>query len=190
MEPFQIARKIYDAATPILRVNGLGGSQWRRNDVKASARTGPWLSAKYDVLDRTTWMRKAVCIYFVCGQDGVIRYTGISRNGVKDRWREATAIDHLTGNKRTRKELHHSQCWRHIEKEYLNNPASVFEIRVISGIELANVLQYLGSPLSGFLALGTDYEGLVMAVERWMCNNQSSKLVTWNTSMTGLRSAG
>ena len=187
MEPYKIAKEIYEAATPILRVQGLGGRKWKRNDKKHVGRTGPWFSAQYEVIDRATWERKAVCIYFVCGQDGVIRYTGISRNGVKDRWREATAIDHETGLKRDRKELHHSQCWRHLEKEYSECPTSVFEVRVISGAELGHVLRCLGPPLSGFLVLGSDHEGLVMAIERWMCNNQSSKLVTWNTSMTGSR---
>lgn len=187
MEAHKIAKEIYEAATPILRVHGLGGREWRRNDEKHTGRTGPWLPAKYDVLDRDTWKRKAVCIYFVCGQDGVIRYTGISRNGVNHRWREATAIDHETGLRRDRKELHHSQCWRHIEREYSERPSSVFEIRVISGAELGRTLQRLGPPLSGFLALGSDHEGMVMAVERWMCNNQSPSLVPWNSAMTGIR---
>ena len=189
MEAHKIAKKIYEAAIPILRVRSLGGKKWRRNDKTHAGRTGPWLSAQYDVLDIATWKRKVVCIYFVCGNDGVIRYTGISRNGVKDRWREATAIDHETGLKRDRKELHHSQCWRHIEKEYSEFPSSTFEVRVISGAELELLLHRLGPPLSGFLALGSDHEGLVMAVERWMCNNQSSELVIWNNAMTGIRNA-
>ena len=184
MEPHKLAEEMYRHATPILRVKKLGGLKWRRYDAKPTGRTGPWFSADYDVLDRLTWEKKQPCIYFVAGKDGVIRYTGISRNGVKDRWREATAIDHATNQRRPRKELHHSQCWRHIEEEYLKDQAAMFEVRVLPGERLVKVLNKLGPPLSGFLALGSDYEGITAAVERWMCNNQSDRLVTWNRAMT------
>jgi hypothetical protein len=189
MQPFELAQEIYNAATPILRITKLGGQKWSRNDKKPTARTGPWLSATYEVLDRRTWEAKAACIYFVAGDDGVIRYTGVSRNGVKHRWREATAVDTESGTLRSKKELHHSQCWRHIEREYSSRPESVFEIRSMSGSQLASVLSRLGPPLSGFLPLENDHEGLVSAIERWLCNNQSSRLVAWNIAMTGNRSA-
>ncbi|NJD08079.1 MAG: hypothetical protein FIA97_16525 [Methylococcaceae bacterium] len=189
MQPYQLAQEIYDSATPILRIVSLGGKKWRRNDKEQRARTGPWLSANYEVLDRNAWEARHACIYFVAGDDNIIRYTGVSRNGVKHRWREATAIDAETGIKRMRKELHHSQCWQHIEREYKNRPNSTFEVRTMSGFQLAPVLKRLGPPLSGLLVLENDHEGLVSALERWLCNNQSSRLVTWNIAMTRSQNA-
>jgi len=114
MKPHELAKEIYNEATPIIKINSLGTTLWRRNDKKPLARTGPWHSAKYEVLDRSTWLKKNACIYFVAGDDGIIRYTGISRNGIKDRWREAPAIDPASGNRLSKNELHHSQCWPHI----------------------------------------------------------------------------
>ncbi len=184
MKPHELAKEIYNEATPIIKINSLGNRLWRRNDKKPLARTGPWHSAKYEVLDRSTWLKKNACIYFVAGDDGIIRYTGISRNGIKDRWREAPAIDPESGNRLSKNELHHSQCWPHIEREYRNRPHSSFEIRTMSGTQLASVLKHLGPPLSGLLVLEDDHEGLVSAVERWLCNNKSELLVSWNVAMT------
>lgn len=184
MKPHEIANQLYDAATPIIRINSLTSRKWRRNDQKQYPRTGPWHAANYDVLDRDAWLRKHACIYFVGGDDGLMRYTGISRNGIKDRWREAPAVDPETGKKLPKNELHHSQCWPHIEREYQNKPGCVFEVRTMAGAKLASVLKQLGPPLSGLLVLDNDHEGLVSAVERWICNNQ---LVTWNSAMTKIR---
>ncbi len=187
MEPKEIARQLYEAATPIIRINSLTHRKWKRNDRKQYARTGPWHAANYDVLNREVWLKKNACIYFVVGGDGFLRYTGISRNGIKDRWREAPAVDPATGRRLPKNELHHSQCWPHIEREYQSNPHSSFEIRTMSGAKLASVLNRLGPPLSGLLVLENDHEGLVSAVERWLCNNQSSQLVAWNIAMTKAR---
>jgi hypothetical protein len=45
----------------------------------------------------------------------------------------------------------------------------------------------MGPPLSGFAVLREDGEGLVASIERWLCNNQTTDLVKWNTSMTRKR---
>lgn len=183
-DPIDYARRIYQAATPILRINGLGTRMWRRNDATPARRTGPWLSADYTVLNRTIWERKAPSIYFVAGDDHLIRYTGISRNTVSHRWRECPAVDAETNTLRQRRELHHSQCWRHVEREFKAGTARQFEIRCITAPDLLPVLLSIGPPLSGFAPLASDDEGLICAVERWLCNNQTASLVPWNSAMT------
>jgi hypothetical protein len=188
MTPEETARHIYQAAVPILKIMSLGGRRWLRNDKKKQKRTGPWLQAAYEVLDPNAWGAKSPCIYFIAGDDGLIRYTGISRNGAKHRWRESPAIDAETLMLRPKKELHHSQCWQHIEQEHLRNPSVTYEVRCITAPLLLPVLERLGPPLSGFAPLAQDHEGFVAALERWLCNNQSPDLVPWNRSMTKPRS--
>ncbi len=188
MTPEETARHIYQAAVPILKIMSLGGRRWLRNDKEKRNRTGPWLQATYEVLDPFAWGAKSPCIYFIAGDDGLIRYTGISRNGAKHRWRESPAIDAETLMLLPKKELHHSQCWQHIEQEYLRNPSIKFEVRCITAPLLLPVLEQLGPPLSGFVPLAEDHEGFVAALERWLCNNQSLDLVPWNKSMTKPRS--
>ena len=185
MTPLQQAQHIYQSSTPILRINGLGGRTWCRNDRKPTKRTGPWLPADYDVLNREAWEAEAPGIYFVAGDDGNIRYTGISRNGVHHRWRECPAIDTETRTLRPRRELHHSQCWQHVEREFRTKTSARFEVRCITAPRLMPVLMQLGAPLSGFAPLAADHEGLVGSVERWLCNKKSMNLVSWNVAMTG-----
>ena len=181
------ARRIYNAATPILRINSIGGRLWKRNDATPAKRTGPWLPANYQIIDRSAWKRKAPSIYFVAGSDGFIRYTGISRNTVSHRWRECPAIDWETNALRPNRELHHSQCWVHVEREFKAGSVRYFEVRCITASELMPVLLDIGPPLSGFAPLAGDHEGLIGAVERWLCNNQSPSLGPWNNSMTKKR---
>lgn len=50
----QHANEIFRAATPVLRINDIGGRLWRRN-VQKGSRIGPWFSAQYEVLDHKTW---------------------------------------------------------------------------------------------------------------------------------------
>ena len=179
----QNAKTIFNAATLVLLIHGVGGSQWTRNVAKGS-RIGPWLRGMYQVLDKRAWMAKGPCLYFVSGSDEVIRYVGISRNGLKHRWRQSPAFDAVTGVQLGERQLFHSQCWKHIERESLATPDIKFEVRAIAPLMLAKVLDGIGPPLSGFAGLREDGEGLVACVERWLCNNQANDLVTWNTSMT------
>lgn len=79
------------AASLVLKVRGLGGRNWKRNVAKG-ARIGPWLQAEYDVVDRNEWLSKGACLYLVSGSDEKIRYVGISRNGLKHRWRTSPSI--------------------------------------------------------------------------------------------------
>ena len=180
---FQHAQQIYQGATPVLKIQGIGGKLWKRNVAKGG-RIGPWLQAKYSVLNSKVWEHRIPTLYLVSGSDGKIRYVGISRNGMKDRWRVSPAYDAETMIKLPENQLFHSQCWKQIELETVINPSASFEVRCINAGTLMPLLVKLGPPLSAFVALGNDDEGIVAGVERWLCNNKSDVLVTWNISMT------
>jgi hypothetical protein len=180
------AKTIFDAATPVLRIDRVGGAQWVRNVAKGS-RIGPWLQGSYKVLDERAWHAKGPCLYLVGGSDSVLRYAGISRNGLRHRWRQSPAFDALSGIQLPERQLFHSQCWKHIERESSAIPNISFEVRSIEPVPLAMALDRIGPPLSGFALLRDDGEGLVASIERWLCNQQSDNLVTWNKSMTRKR---
>ena len=179
----QHAQQIYLHSTPVLHIQGIGGKRWKRNVAKGG-RIGPWLQANYSVLDRKVWEHRVPSLYLVSGSDGKIRYVGISRNRMKDRWRESPAYDAETMVRLPKNQLFHSQCWKQIELETNVNPAATFEVRCIDAEALLPLLIKLGPPLYAFIALGNDSEGIVAGVERWLCNNKSDVLVTWNIAMT------
>jgi hypothetical protein len=178
------AYAIFNAATPIIRIHGIGGIRWKRNVAKGS-RIGPWLQAKYDILNKAVWEARNPCLYLVAGGDRVIRYVGISRNRLKDRWRVSPAHDAETMIRLPENQLFHSQCWKHIEREYMQNASNTYEVRCIDGSSLLPLLERLGPPLSAFIALQGDGESIVAGVERWICNNKGPRLVSWNIAMTG-----
>lgn len=182
-EPHAYAREIFKAATPVLAIHSLGGAHWKR-DVAKGARIGPWLQAKFDVLDKNAWGARIPCLYLVAGADDLIRYVGISRNRMKDRWRVSPALDALTMVRLPENQLFHSQCWKYIELEIATNPRATFTVRCITAVKLLPLLERVGPPLSAFAALKGDGEGIVAGVERWLCNNKSSSLVSWNVAMT------
>jgi hypothetical protein len=175
--------EILRAATPVIRIHGIGGRRWRRNVAKG-ARVGPWLPAKYEIENTRVWEARNPCLYLVTGSDGVIRYVGISRNRLKDRWRVSPAYDAETMARLPENQLFHSQCWKHIERETAARPGTTYEVRCIDGQALLPVLRRLGPPLAAFEALAGDGEGIVAGVERWMCNNRGPRLVSWNVAMT------
>lgn len=183
--PFQAALAIFHAATPVLRIRGLGGSRWTRNVPESDSRRGPWLQAHYEVVNEKAWRAKGACLYLVAGRDAKIRYVGISRNGVKHRWRTSPAYDNLTGQRLPVDQLFHSQCWKHIEREAALGIDTNFEVRSIEANALVTVLEQIGGPLAGFMALRDHGESLVGCVERWLCNHQSPDLASWNSAMTG-----
>jgi hypothetical protein len=180
----QLTQTIYAAARPIIKINGVGGKRWKRN-VQSGARIGPWLQGDYKILDDAAWREKGACLYLVQGNDAVIRYVGISRNGVKHRWRVSPAYDAETMTALSQHQLFHSQCWKHIESECQALAGTTFEVRSINAGVLTPLLARMGAPLSGFLALGSDGEGIVAGIERWICNNSSHHLARWNVAMTG-----
>lgn len=178
----QLVSKIYLAATPVLQIYGIADSRWHRNVPTDDQRYGPWLQGRYRVLDKNLWSERAPCLYLVAGErDKHIRYVGISRNRMKDRWRESPAIDHETGN-RIEHQLFHSQCWRQIEAEYLRERTVGYEVRCVLGKRLTHVLSRLGQ-LPAELTTD-DSEAIVTAVERWICGHSSETLVPWNIAMT------
>ena len=177
------AKTIYSKATPVLNIRGIGGKRWKRN-VASGGRIGPWLQAEYSVLDAAIWVRREPSLYLVAGGDSEIRYVGISRNRMKDRWRVSPAYDAQTMVRLPENQLFHSQCWKQIEKETDQNPKATFEVRCIDAATLLPLLESMGPPLSAFSALRGDGEGIVAGVERWLCNNKSEQLVSWNVAMT------
>lgn len=182
----EIADSIFRVATPVLKIQGLELPLWKRKIEKnpKDARIGPWLSAKYAVLDDAAWRAKGACLYMARQSDGPIRYVGISRNGIKHRWRTSPAYDANTMARLGTDQLFHSQCWRHMQSTASSNPGWSLEVRNITHLDLSNALAQLGPPLSAFLALGDDGEGMCAAVERWLCNRSDGEFLAWNTAMT------
>ena len=178
------ATAIYRAASPVIRIHGVGGERWKRNVSKGS-RIGPWLPARYEIVDIPAWEARSPCLYLVTGSDAVIRYVGISRNRLKDRLRVSPAHHAETLVRLQDNQLFHSQCWKHIERESSSNPKATFEVRSISGNALLPILENLGPPLSALVVFRDDGEGIVHSVERWLCNHKSAGLVSWNVAMTG-----
>lgn len=178
------AYAIFQAATPVIRIHGIGGKRWKRN-VATGSRIGPWLEAEYEILDKAMWEARNPCLYLVASKDGLIKYVGISRNRLKDRWRISPAYDAKTMARLPNNQLFHSQCWKYIELESKQTDIGAYEIRCINGASLLNLLEKLGPPLNAFTVLRGDDEGIVAGVERWMCNNKSPELVSWNIAMTG-----
>jgi hypothetical protein len=177
------ATEIFNKATLVIRIHSVGGQRWRRN-VATGSRIGPWLPAQFEIVNRDTWEKRSPCLYLVAGSDGAIRYVGISRNRMKDRWRVSPAYDADTMNRLPENQLFHSQCWKHVERESNANPLAGFEVRCITADSLLPLLERMGPPLSAFIALRGDGEGIVAGVERWLCNNKSERLVSWNVAMT------
>lgn len=179
----EITMTIYDNAATILKIKSLGGKRWKRNVAKGS-RIGPWLQAEYKVLDQKKWLAKGACLYLVGSSDGRIRYVGISRNGLKHRWRTSPAYDAVTGKRLSENQLFHSQCWKHLEKESLGSTSKIYEVRVISANELKILLPSLGEPLTALAMFEDNEESIIDAIERWICNHKSDELAIWNSSMT------
>lgn len=177
---------IVEASTAILRISGLGGKRWKRN-VARGGRIGPWLQACFEVLDNEAWNASGPCLYLVLGTDRQIRYVGISRNGLRHRWRTSPAYDAVTMEKLPENQLFHSQCWPRIEDEADRDPQATFEVRALSASRLADVLEKLNHPISAFAQLRDDGESVIASVERWICNHRSATLATWNVAMTGQR---
>lgn len=179
-------RHLIAAATPVLRIHGVGGVAWTRNVAKGS-RIGPWRQGRFDVLDAAAWARGGACLYLVTAQDGGLRYVGISRNGLKHRWRTSPARSVADGTLLPEWQLFHSQCWKHVEAEFAADAGARFEVRCLDAATLVQVLRSLDDPIRALATLADDGETVVMAVERWICNRASASLARWNVAMTARR---
>ena len=171
----EIVSQIYTAARVVLVVRGVGGRPWLRK-VKGGPRVGPWLQADYEIVDQNEWKRSGPCLYLVGVSDGGVRYVGISRNRLKDRWRTSPPCDAETKERLPRNQLFHSQCWKHLEDEMRSSPGSWYEVRVIAANELSQVLASVGSPLPELTA----EPDIVAAVETFIRRNRSDDLARWN----------
>lgn len=181
-----IAESIFSAATPVLQIDRLEPPFWKRKieSNPRDARVGPWLQARYTVVNEKAWKDKGTCLYMARQQTGPVRYVGISRNGVKHRWRTSPAYDANSMSRLSEDQLFHSQCWRHIQSAASIDPRVRVEVRTIMSGALSSRLAVLGPPLSGFIASGDDGEGMCAAVERWLCNRSIGAFLSWNTAMT------
>jgi hypothetical protein len=178
------AQKIFDQAIPVIRILRIGGKRWKRNVAKGP-RIGPWLQAEYEIINEAAWRTRNACLYMVAGSDKVIRYFGISRNGLKHRWRTSPAYDADTMQRLPKNQLFHSQCWKHIEAEAgVGNVRTEYEVRVIAANRLGPLLEKLGPPVSAFAVFKDDGESMVASLERWFCNYRSDSLARWNVAMT------
>jgi hypothetical protein len=182
-----VVQYLPQAATPVLRIHGLEGPRWNRKVPARDARFGPWLQARHDVLDEAAWQRPGACLYLVTGRDGDLRYVGISRNGLKHRWRLSPAHHTTTGERLAVRQLFHSQCWRPMEAECAQDPQASFTVSVLGDRDLLDVLRRIDDPLSALAVLGDDGETVCAGVERWICNRASDSLARWNVAMTGRR---
>lgn len=189
-DAIKIANLIYEAATPVIQIHGLTSFYWKRNTANGpvgdrDSRIGPWQQGKYSVLNEPIWKEIGACLYLV-KENEVIRYVGISRKRLKDRWRLSPAYDAETMKPLPEKQLFHSQCWHNIQRAVKDNPDAVFEVRMIKGVALTKTLNMIGPPLTAFAAFADDNddESMVASIERWICNRSSDALCAWNVAMT------
>lgn len=187
-QTIQHARTIFNAATPVLHIHGVTEKYWKRNTSNSArgdrdCRIGPWMQGEYSILDERLWSEKGPCLYMVQAGDK-IRYVGISKNRLKDRWRLSPAYDAQTMQPLPKRQIFHSQCWRNIELAIKADPGMTFEVRAIKSPALTDALNRIGEPLSVFSVFGADEESMVASVERWLCNRSNDELATWNIAMT------
>jgi hypothetical protein len=175
------------AADPVLHIHGLDGRRWSRHVPEKDARFGPWLQARYDVLNAPSWQHRGPCLYFVTGADEGLRYVGISRNGLKHRWRLSPGVDSSDGASLPQRQLFHSQCWKHVEVEFAQDPQAHFTVHSLGAQSLIEALAGIDDPLASLATLSDDAETVAMAVERWICNRASASVASWNVAMTGRR---
>jgi len=179
------ARQIFLAATPVIRISSLGDGRWKRDVSKGPQAGGPFLRARYEILDEAAWEVSRPYLYMVAGDDQVILYVGISRNRLQDRWHLFTGYDARTGALLAGKQLYHRECWPDFESENATNAQSSYEVRCIDGPCLAQVLHRLGLPLSDIGVFGRSDESVISGVERWM--SRSVELAPWNQNMARSR---
>ncbi len=178
----QCAEILRKGAKLALEITGVGEPVWERKP--EGGRRGPWLTGAYRVHDEAAWHLQKPCLYMVV-REGEFRYFGISRQRLKTRWRLSPALDPQDRTRVIGKNIFHSQCWKHLEREMQERPGIPFFVYVIHGSDLIAMLsQHSDLPLSGLLALGNDEEGIVAAAERWFCNRQGVRFADWNSAMT------
>jgi len=180
----EIISLLVSKSTPVLAISDIGGRVWYRKP--KDGRRGPWLSARYTVTNEAAWKRKGSCIYFVKDSTGILRYVGISLNKMDDRWRTSPAYTEddklLPGD-----ELFHSQCWPKICEHARNGKSDNYQVSVLSGIELIEILRPVSHDLSHLSFLHKDPEIVVTVLELWIC--KYGHVTLWNKALTGGKNA-
>ena len=187
MSTEQAIRVLIETATPVIYISKvhLDKPKWCRNVPLSDNRYGPWVDADWELLNEKIWKNREPCMYLVIGSDGNLRYVGISRKRMKDRWRVSPAYNPKTMELLTGKRLFHSQCWVRVEDECSRNPDATFLVKCLTGTELERILETHDMELSGLLTLRGDAEGIAASVERWICNKSGVDIARWNVAMTG-----
>lgn len=176
----EVISKLVAAATPVLRIKEIGGKEWFRKP--KDGRRGPWLSAKYDVIDEAVWRRRGSCIYFLRDDRNELLYVGISLNKLDDRWRTSPAYG-PDDRAFQSEELFHSQCWPAICERAAAGGRHTYTVSVLAGSELVELLSSVDHPISSLSALTHDPEIVVTAMELWVCKYGYATL--WNKTLTG-----
>ena len=171
----ELALEIITKSRPIIRINNIQNNQWYRKP--EGSRKGPWYEANYDIFDDEMWSLKRCCLYFVKDEKEELKYIGISRNGLKQRWRLSPAFD-LNKNQLQEKKLFHSQCWPPICDEKKRGGNLNYTISVIHDSELFMVLEESYHQLSGLASLKNYPEIVIEAMEKWFILNFNDSL--WN----------
>ncbi len=166
---------LLEKSHPVINLYELRDDIWYRNT--KGSRHGPWLSAQYEVLDRSRWTAKDACLYFVSTDRGDLKYVGISNNTLEHRWRTSPAYDQ-NGSPLHRKELFHSQCWPSICEEYARYGTDRYAVSVLHSDDLLEVLSQLNHPISALGTMQGDGDIAVIATEVWIIKHMGHEL--WN----------
>jgi hypothetical protein len=180
----RVAAELMTAAPPVIDIYGMGGRRWKRNVPDSDSRRGPWWQLDYRVLDRERWSSRSPCLYLVSGGDGGMRYVGVSKNRSGDRWRISPAIDAETMISLPEKQLFHSQCMKHIQREFAVNSGAKFRVHILFEYELLNPNANFARGLSCVPRMAGMF---AEDIETWLCSHKSDNIARWNVAKTGRR---
>lgn len=122
----------------VLQINELLDFKWYRKP--EGPRRGPWYEAKYKIINKGLWEKSEPCMYFLSEIDGDLKYIGISKNKINDRWRISPGYDHNLSSL-GRRFLFHSQCWPYLCNLKSREIFSGFEVSVISASKIFQILE-------------------------------------------------
>ncbi len=180
---------ILGAAIPVIQINGVGNSMWRREMKAGDPRIGPWRASQHEVLDRATWYLDGECLYFLRDSAGRIRYVGESKNRLRDRWRTPPAVCATTGHDLGNPYVFHNRAWPSLERAILADSAiAPFKVSVIHEPGLAR----LAAANATLAALHTQIQPgkhFTRVVQDWLCAHRDVQAHLWNVAGTrqGLR---
>ncbi|RIZ66222.1 MAG: hypothetical protein D0531_05575 [Methylococcales bacterium] len=173
-----LAKAIFDRGTPFLKINDIAklNKRWCRNVKDGDSRRGPWMVAEYEILNSSAWAKLAPCIYMVKASDDGLRYVGVSKNRLKDRWRLSPAYDESLTVKLPDKQLFHSQCWKKMENELIESNNLTFEVRVLFSDNLSELYKQGVISLSCPLAIES-----LLRKHRCYDLNMAQSFLPWNS---------